>query len=364
MSEVLEKPGAAKGEPAPPSRKDRAALATVATVVVIAAASWYLLGQLAVVLRPLLLAVLLCCLLLPAHRYLRRWLPSLASVGVLAGAVAGILYMLALLLYGSAVELNEEVPHLLRRAREIREQWQQVWAAHAPAWLASDVTHAVAATTDGAGLLPGAVHALINGAAAALGDALVVGVYLLFLLLEAGRFPGRVRRAFPDARAEQILKVMADINGPLLGYLRVQIQVSLLLAALVTLVLAAFGVKFALMWGLLTFAANFIPYVGSIIAYSLPVLFTFLQLDPGWQPLAVALLLLACHGFVAYVLEPALAGRAVGLSPLVVLIALAFWGQCWGLMGMVLAVPVTVMLKIVLENLTLTRPFARLLEEH
>ena len=61
--------------------------------------------------------------------------------------------------------------------------------------------------------------------------------------------------------------------------------------------------------------------------------------------------------------EPRLTAHAVDLSPLVVLVALAFWGLCWGVVGMVLAVPLTVMIKVVGENFALTRPLARLMAQ-
>jgi AI-2 transport protein TqsA len=61
--------------------------------------------------------------------------------------------------------------------------------------------------------------------------------------------------------------------------------------------------------------------------------------------------------------EPAVIGRAVGLSPVIILFALAFWGYCWGLTGMLLAVPLTVMLKIVCEHMDATRPLAKLVSD-
>jgi AI-2 transport protein TqsA len=74
-------------------------------------------------------------------------------------------------------------------------------------------------------------------------------------------------------------------------------------------------------------------------------------------------LLVTIHMTSAYVVEPALTGRAVGLSPVVILVALSFWGLCWGITGMLLAVPLTVMAKIVLENIAFTRPLAILMSE-
>ena len=122
-----------------------------------------------------------------------------------------------------------------------------------------------------------------------------------------------------------------------------------------------FGVKFSFLWAVLTFLCNFIPYVGSVVAYSLPVAFAFLQFDIGYRPVTVAVLVLLCHVLTAAVVEPTVIGRAVGLSPLVILAALSMWGLVWGLPGMFLAVPLTVMLKLVFENLDATRPLARLL---
>jgi AI-2 transport protein TqsA len=111
----------------------------------------------------------------------------------------------------------------------------------------------------------------------------------------------------------------------------------------------------------LTFLLNFIPYLGSIVACGAPILLAFLQMDSLERPLAVAGCLIAIHALSAYVIEPTMTGKAVGLRPVIILAALSFWGLCWGLVGMLLAVPLTVMVKIVLENAPLTRPLAKLM---
>ena len=123
------------------------------------------------------------------------------------------------------------------------------------------------------------------------------------------------------------------------------------------------GVQSALMWGVLTFLLNFIPYLGSVIACSAPILLAFLQMESIGRPTVVAALLISIHALSAYVVEPAMTGKAVDLSPVVILVSLSFWWLCWGFTGMVLAVPLTVLGKIVLENIGFTRPFARLMAE-
>lgn len=345
------------------SRPDQAPRVTVATWLVIAAAGWYLLRELAGLLRPLFFAVFLAYIILPVHLRLRRRIPAFASVAVMVGASVGLLYLLVLLVESSVAQLNAELPKLTGRAQDFADWVKRSWEENLPRWLAELFPQSDPTASQGLELLRQGVSAVANAAASALPGALVVGFYLLFILLEAGKIPQRIRNGFGEARANEILQVVGNINGAIASYLRVKVKASALMAAPVTVVLWALGVKFPLLWGILTFLCNFIPYLGSIVAYTLPVVFSFLQLDSALQAFAAAGLLLAVHLVTAYVTEPAMTGRAVGLSPLVILFALAFWGLCWGLIGMLLAVPLTVVLKIILENVPLTRPVAKLLAD-
>jgi AI-2 transport protein TqsA len=328
--------------------------------LVIAAAAWFLLKELASLLRPLLLAVFLAYIILPVHLYLKgRGRGLVGHLALLFGTGLG-LAIIALAVYGSAVEFGNELPHLHQRIQETADQAFRFADEHLP-WLGQAIAGTARAEEQGTARIREALGGLLNLTAGVLVEALQVGFFLIFLLLEAGRFPQRVRAAFPDGRAEQILAVVGSINLAMASYLKVKVKASLVLALPAMLVLWAFGVQFVALWGVLTFLANFIPYLGSIVACSLPILFGFLELDFGWRPVALAVLLIAVHVSSAYLIEPAMTGKAVNLSPVVILTALSFWGLCWGLVGMVLAVPLTAMLKIILENVESTRPYARLM---
>jgi AI-2 transport protein TqsA len=124
-----------------------------------------------------------------------------------------------------------------------------------------------------------------------------------------------------------------------------------------------FQTPFALIWAVLTFFCNFIPYIGSVVGYTVPTLFALVNFGFGWEFITIAVLLLTIHLVTASFVEPAIIGKAVGLSPVIILFALAFWGSLWGLTGMLLAVPLTVMLKIIAEHLDATRPMAKLVAE-
>lgn len=354
-------------------------LRTAAYAVAILAGSWWLLGQLAVVLRPLLLAAFLGYVLLPYYSRLRSRLPAPVAIGLLAGTTAAVLAGLALAVYASLLGLSDELPRLKARSVELvssvtefadrQTRWitgglGEIGMGQPPAPESADLPRSKPVRRQQEYLADQAadvVRMAVNSAAGALLEAAAVGLYLLFLLLGAEKLPRRVRDAYSPARAENILHVAGRINSAIVSYLKAKLKSSLLLALPVWIVLAAFGVKFSFLWAVLTFLCNFIPYVGSVVAYALPVAFAFLQLDLGYKPVTVAVLLLTCHVLVATVAEPTIIGRAVGLSPLVILAALTLWGLAWGLPGMFLAVPLTVVLKIVFENIDATRPMARLL---
>jgi AI-2 transport protein TqsA len=332
-----------------------------AAYLVIAAAGWYLLRELAPVLRPLLLAAFLAYVIMPVQALLARRTSGAVAYVVLGLGALAVCYVLALMTYRSALELNADLPRLTERGKAVVAQLRH--AAEQWPWLGGLVQETAGTEQQGAAWLRTGAAALADLVAAVLAEGLVVAVYLLFLLLEAAHFPGRVRGGFAPARAEQVLAVVANVNAAIASYLKVKVLASLLLAAPVVVVLALFGVPSALLWGVLTFFLNFVPYVGSVIACTLPILLAFLQLEFDWRPFAVAALLITVHMLSAYVVEPALTGRAVGLSPLVIVLALAFWGLCWGVVGMLLAVPLTVVLRIVLANLPATRPLAVLMGE-
>jgi AI-2 transport protein TqsA len=268
---------------------------------------------------------------------------------------------LATLTARSAARLAEDLPRYTERfrgltghVRELAERWP--WLTH----LTGDPNQAA---DTAAGWFRDAAGSMAGTAADVLAQILVVAIYLLFVLLGAANLPRRIRAGFDPGRAEQLLTVLARINVAIASYLRAKVLASMILAVPATIILWSFGVKSALFWGVLTFLLNFVPYVGSAIAWTAPTLLAFLDLEPSWRPIAVAVLLGAYYVFSGNVIEPALTGKAVDLSPLVILLALAFWGLCWGLGGMLLAVPLTVVLRIVLDNLPATRPVARLMGE-
>jgi AI-2 transport protein TqsA len=320
-----------------------------------------LLKELAPLLRPLILAVFLAYMIVPVHRRLSRRVSTRLAGPLLALLAAVAILGLAALVYGNLIGLKAELPRLIDRAWGFVEVVSGWGRRYLPVWAFELASHAGRTEADTTARLQAIASSLVNAAAGFLAEALVVGFYLIFLLIEVRHFPKRVQTGFAPEQADRVLAIGGSISRAMTSYLRAKTLASLVTALPVVVILWAFGVPFPGMWGVLVFIGNFIPYVGSLVAFALPILLAFLELEPIWRPLVVVVLLILVHGLTNNIVEPRLTAQAVDLSPLVVLVALAFWALCWGVVGMVLAVPLTVMVKIVWENIDLTRPLARLM---
>ena len=155
----------------------------------------------------------------------------------------------------------------------------------------------------------------------------------------------------------------ADVETRIKQYLVTKILLSAATGLLVGLILLVLGVDLWLIFGLFAFLLNFIPTLGSIIATLLPL--PIVMLDPNISSL-VAVLAIALpatvQGVIGNVLEPKMMGQSLQLHPIAILMALIVWGMLWGIIGMLLAVPMTASVKIMLERSEVTAPAARLLE--
>lgn len=155
--------------------------------------------------------------------------------------------------------------------------------------------------------------------------------------------------------------IYAEIETAIRRYVTTKFLISAATGILVGLILWAFGLPMASLFGLLAFLLNFIPSIGSIIATLLPIPVAVAEFDNPWTILAVVILPGSIHMFIGNVLEPKLMGEGLELHPVTVLLSLAAWGLLWGPIGMLLAVPITAMIRIVLMRFGTTRPMGELL---
>ena len=187
-------------------------------------------------------------------------------------------------------------------------------------------------------------------------------VYVIFLLLEQSIFERKLRALLGDpGRAERLHRLLARIAAQIEGYLWVKTLTSLLAGAVSFAIMWAVGVDFAAFWALMIFLLNFIPIIGALLGVTFPSLLALVQFETIGPFLVTSLALGGAQFVVSNLIEPRLMGRKLHLSPLVIILSLAFWGGLWGVVGMILCVPIMVILMIICGHFRPTRPIAIML---
>lgn len=208
------------------------------------------------------------------------------------------------------------------------------------------------------------LNGLLNSLTSALGNIFIIIIYLVFVLIEEFIFTRKLDIIYKNSEQfEDIKYIINTMNNSIKRYISVKTFASLLTAVLSYFALLLLGVEFPLLWAFIIFVFNFIPYVGSFIATFLPSAFAVLQFNSLTEFIWVFLSIQLCQTLVANGIEPKIMGRSLNLSPLVVLITLTVWGTIWGVLGMLISVPVTSILVIVLAQFKDTRNIAILLSE-
>ena len=209
--------------------------------------------------------------------------------------------------------------------------------------------------------LSGLFYSILNFLTRFITQLISVFLFLLFILLGRGEMINKLKTGFSASTSEKFIKIYENITNQVQKYLGIKTLISFMTSLVVMGVLLLFGVDFILVWGILTFLFNFIPNIGSIVASLLPLLFAMIQFENPILVLWLGICLVVVQFFFGNILEPKIMGERINLSTLVILFALLFWGYIWGIPGLFLAVPMTVIIKIIFENIDQLKPIAVLI---
>lgn len=192
---------------------------------------------------------------------------------------------------------------------------------------------------------------------------LTVSFFLIFIIFEANLLPGRIERAWPGGVSGKVQDVQIQIQESINTYVIVKTGVGIGTAVITGLILWIYGIDLWFTWALLTFIFNYVPYIGSLIATIPPIILGIIVAPSVFWLISLTVLLLVNQQVWGNIIETKWAGRALDISPVLLLLVTAFSFWVWGIIGMILAIPFTVIIKIVLENIEPTRPIAILLSE-
>jgi len=195
-------------------------------------------------------------------------------------------------------------------------------------------------------------------------SAVLIALYVGFLFVEQHYFRQKLDALFPqDDHRKIVNNIISHIAKDTQTYLGIKTLLSVATATASWLIMKWVNLDFAEFWALLIFFLNFIPNIGAIIATAFPAALALIQFQSWWPFVEVTSGIIAVQFVVGNFLEPRLLGKSLNLSPLVILFALALWGAIWGVLGMFLAVPITVMMMIIFAHFEATRPIAILLSK-
>ena len=209
------------------------------------------------------------------------------------------------------------------------------------------------------------VSGVFSSVSSTLGNFALVIVYVIFFIFEENFFDQKLDAIFhKQHRRRHVMDTIRRISIAVNKYFTVKTEMSLLTAVISYVVMLALGVDFPVLWAFIIFILNYIPYIGSLVATLLPATFAVFQFASFWPFVYVLVCVELVQIIVGNYIEPRVMGKSLNLSPLVVIIALSLWGSIWGVLGMILSVPIVSVIIIICAQFPSTRGVAIMLTEN
>ena len=306
------------------------------------------------VLAPLLLAIFLAIILTPILRWLGRLrVPKWVSLPLLFFLLMDLGSILLLMTTGALEGLRDSLPTYQERFALLSHElgvWLEEMGIEGSLMALPDIFDFSQIRV--------LLRILLSNVGSLAGTGIMVLLAVIFLLLEASSLPDKLRRAFhmTPAGEARLHALLSAINQ----YMIIKTLASLATAGLLGLWLWYLDLKFVIVWTVLAFVLNFVPFLGSFLMAIPPLLFALLQTDLS-TALWVGVGYLTVNTLIGNILEPRIMGRGLGISTFVVLLSLMFWGWIFGTVGIFLSVPLTKALMAALEASPHTRPLAILM---
>lgn len=322
-----------------PGRNTRTIITLAAVIVVV-----YGLQMAKAILVPFLVAVFLALITVRPMLYMqKKRVPAILAALVIVSVIMLILSMVGTIVGRSIAEFTAAIPSYQARLDTIVAGALNFAVEH----LNADESIRDLRSIVNPGFAMGLVATLLNGLRSVVTNVFLIFFTMIFILLEASTVKTKFEASFGSSAASFERPRAFLIN---LGrYLGIKTLVSFATGFLAWLLTWSIGLDFPLLWGMLAFLLNYVPTIGSIIAAVPAILLALVQLGPG-EALGVLAGFVAINVLFGNFLEPRLMGYGVGISPLVVFVGLIFWGWVFGPVGMLLSVPLTMTLKLALEN--------------
>ena len=320
---------------------------------------------------PLCLAAIFSILLFPVVRFLEekvkmhRLAANFLVLLFIFLVLAGVVYMLS----SQVISFIDEIPKLqgqvnvkLQLIQNFIHQQTGLTPYKQIEWIKSQLQDLI--SSSGA-----IIENMVTSTTTAVATIAIICFYIFFFLYYRTKFKNFILRVSPESSHEKIMHILIDSRAVIHSYISGVFIVVIIVALCIGTGLSFLGIPFAIFLGILAGFMNIVPYIGIFISALLGCILTFLTKDSTWYVLGTAIVFLITHLMESNFFTPSIVGKRVSVNPLVVFMALLIGGEVWGVMGMILFIPMVGILKVFCDNIPELNPYGYLLgteglEEH
>ncbi len=305
------------------------------------------------VIMPLVIALLFSFVFAPAIEFLRKiHIPRPVSIAIILLVILGVFFLIGLFFYNSFQSFIRVLP-------KYQLKFEQVFASISTTLSERyGLPTAVLGGLDWVTMIRGYLVSITGTFIEFAKGLFIVTIFLVFLLLESRYLSRKLRTAFAVPTSYKIAIILRHINQQIGRYLAVKLFISTITGLLVYLSLLIIGMDFPIIWGFAAFFLNFIPSIGSIAHFLVVSAMGFIQFYPDspGKIAAIIITMVLIQNVIGNFFDPRLQGHRLDISPFIVLFSLIVWGWLWGAIGMLLATPIIVAVKIVCDNVPALNP--------
>lgn len=305
---------------------------------------------------PLIIAMFLAFLFAPLTSYLKkRHIPMFLILAITLVIIALFFTLVIMLLYAASNSLINGIPNYQNRfaalVLQVTQYFQTMvddWGITSQDFTLVNLSHLI---TGSFVSIPTMLSTTMNTVLDFFWNLFLVVVFLIFMLLESDKLQFRLKKVMSHTSKDQTFVTLKSIQVQIHKYLTVKTLISLATAIVGVVLMLAYGVDFVLVCGLLLFVLNYIPNIGSIIATAIPIVICALQGGIDIRLITFSMLMIGTQMLFGNILEPRIQGNRLNLTPIMVVVSLIFWGWLWGIVGMLICVPLTSAINIILKQI-------------
>ncbi|MEP5611950.1 MAG: AI-2E family transporter [Cyclobacteriaceae bacterium] len=324
----------------------------------------YLMRELSDLLIPLFFALFFAVLFQPIVSLFQRFLSTNVSIALTTLSAMIVFFFIGFGLYNVVQALVDNSDAILDSISTDLRPFINSYLSYLGFTLKEGELRGAVADLLQSGSFWSASGSFVNAISGASASLLITILYFAGLLGAITQYDNTISYIVSGTakEEEETLKTFNRIKDSVSSYIKVKTLVSFITGVAVGLICMFFGIDYALLWGFLAFALNYIPYIGSIIAIIPPIVLGIIDSSSVSQVLVLFACLEGAQLIMGNVVEPKLMGNTFSLNTVSVLFGFVFWAWMWGTAGMLLAVPLTFLFKVIIEHVSDAKVMVRLME--